>query len=233
MAWTTYTTLKTLEGIPAAVTTYDAMLQALIPQAETAIKRYCGRDFDQTIYPGVSTDGTGDGGFYSGDGTRSLLLRQRPVVSITSVYLDSAGRWGTNADGFDSTTLLVAGTDYSLRYDGYLGSAKCSYCGILERIGATWPATRWYTPGALTLDLQPGQGNVKVSYVAGWTTVPSDVVQALALTVAYWRRIGAKGGNIASESQGAYSYSMAGAIAAGLPVEARELLARYKELSFA
>jgi hypothetical protein len=224
-------TVKTLMGITG--TSEDAKLALLVGYVDAAIKRWLGRDIESTTYPSAATNGTGDSGYYSGDGSRYLVLRQRPVTAIASIYLDAAGFFGTPSDAFDSGTLLVSGTDYALHLDRYHNAARASFCGIVERLGGVWPRTAWYKPGNITLDPQNAQGNIKVAYTAGYSAVPGDIVQAAALWVAHWRRIQPQGGMIQSESQGAYSYSMASFQRAGMPDEVRVLLAPYREVRFA
>lgn len=231
MALTTTATVKTLLGITG--TAEDSKLDLLVNYADAAIKRYLGRDIESTSYPGAATNGRGDGGYYSGNGSRWLVLRQRPVTTLTSIYLDATGRWGQNPDGsFASATLLVAGTDYALDYDGYLGSAAASHSGLVQRIGGVWPQSHWYAAGRLLADPQPAQGNIKVAYTAGFSSVPADIAQAAALLVAFWRNIEPRGQALQSESLGAYSYSLAsaGEGGAGLPKDVRRLLAPYREI---
>lgn len=223
-------TAKTLMGV--TTTTEDAKITLLANYADSAIKRYLGIDFEPGTYPGTVANGRGDSGYYSGNGKRYLFLRQRPVTVLTSIYLDSTGYWGQNPDGsFSVTTLLVAGTDYALATDGYIGSAAVSYQGIVERRNGVWPSLgvrRW---GELLANEQPHKGNIKVSYQAG-ATPPADVVQAAALLIAYWRTVGPSGGGYQSESLGAYSFSFA-TVQGGMPDTVKRLLAPYKIPVFA
>lgn len=221
-------TYKTLAGISG--TSEDSKLDLMTDYVDAAIKKWLGRDIEQTTYPGAATGGTGDSGFYSGTGTSRLILRQRPVRSITSIYVDASGRWGQNPDGsFATATLLTAGTDYALDLDAYNGSANVSMKGIVVRIGNVWPALRTYNRGWITPGVEPQRGNIKVAYVAGYSSVPSDIVQAAALWVSHIRNIQPKGGTLSSESLGSYSYSLA-AMTGGMPAEVRMLLSGYREL---
>lgn len=198
---------------------------------DAAIKDYCGYDIEQATYPGAGpTNGKGDSGFYTGLGTRYLVLRHRPVlITGLTVYQDMSGRFGTNPDGaFDSsTTVLTYGTDYTIQLDGYSSSAALSRTGILERINGVWPSLAVYQRGRLVHDEQPQRGNVKVAYTAGYSSVPPAITQAAALWVAHIRRIQAQGGGIQSEGLGSYNYSMV-PIQWGMPDEVRLLLSKYR-----
>jgi hypothetical protein len=232
MAIISTATVKTLLGLSG--TSEDSKLDLLCGYADRAIKEYLGIDIESTSYPGAATNGKGDSGFYSGNGSRHLVLRQWPVTAITSVYLDAGGYFGHGTDAFASATLLTVGTDYAIRWDTYEGGAKASRCAILEKLNGTWPQSRWYKPGSILLDPQPAQGNIKIAYTAGFATVPGAITQAAALLVSHWRRVQQAGGFVTSESQGAYSYSVAQpTMTGGLPDEVKGLLSAYREARFA
>ena len=229
MALITTATVKTLLGITAGGE--DTKLDLLCNYVDAGIKDYIGLDIEATTYPGAATNGKGDGGYYSGDDSRFLITRQRPIRTVTALHLDPTGRWDQNPDGsFATATLLTAGTDYAIRYDGYAGMAAVSNCGIIERIGQVWPALYAWRRGAILPDQQEGQGNIKVAYTGGWSTVPPAITQAAALWVSYMRRIQPQGGNVVSESMGSYSYSVAPMRGLGIPDDVVRLLAPYREL---
>lgn len=226
--------VKPFLGISSSDTSEDARLQVLLAQAIAYVKRYCNRDFESTSYPGAASEGTGDAGYYWGNDTRLLVLRQRPVTALTSVYLDSSGRFGDNPDGaFAASTLLVAGTDYVLRWDGALAgtSTRCSYSGIVERLNGVWPGRRGARPGTISTEQTPGVGNIKVAYTAGYSTIPADLKQAVCTVVSMVRRSADKGAPIASESLGGYSYSIGSMMAGSMPEvgTVRDLLSRWRE----
>ena len=239
MALATRADLKTL--LSKTTTAEDALFDLILAAADAAVKTYCGRDFEQATY----TD------YYSGTGRRELVLRQRPVVSVTNVWEDAAGFFGDNPAGaFDSTRLLTQGTDYALRRDWApqaTGSvtASQSKSGILYRIGTVWPRfTETYPPGwfgvyrvsqgYLSNEGGPALGNVKVTYVAGFASVPADVGYA-CLALAAWmyktRKFG--GMSVQQESLRDYAYTLAQQALGGLPEmgSTRQLLARYKEVA--
>ena len=213
----------------------DLTLQQMLDAADKAVKTYCGRDFESATY----TE------FYSGTGRRDLVLRQRPVTSVTSVHLDPDGYYGDGPGAFASTTLLTAGIDYVLiKDDGTSGKS-----GLIRRLGGLASTTGgevgWYPPvgrrGTLAAEYKPvwpfGDGNIKVVYVAGYaaTAIPLDLVQAVHNLAAFMLLIAKRGGMVPqSESLGSYSYSLALHSLGTAPElgTSRQLLSRYRELSW-
>jgi hypothetical protein len=221
------TAYKNYAGISA--TTWDTQIALMATAADRRIKAYLGYDIESGTYPGTVTGGKGDSGYYSGNGTPYLLLRNLPVLTITSVYQDATGRFGENPDGaFASATLLVEGTDYVLRTDGYIGSAAVSFGGILERIGSVWPELYRHTYGQITGHPGKHRGNIKVAYTAGYATVPGDIALAAAMLISHWRRNIKKGGPVVSENLGSYSYSLGEVQFGSMPPDVVDALKSYK-----
>lgn len=211
----------------------DAAIDLWRIGADAAIKAYTHRDLEQTTYPGCATGGEGDSGYYDGTGSLFLLLRQTPVTSITALYVDATGRYDQNPDGaFASATLQTYGTDYDLRWDGCLPgtTTKCSHSGILRRFGAAWPASYVRRVGSLLPGMVSNGGSVKIAYVAGYSTIPGDLVIAVGQIVAVMRSQAKQGMPLTSESQGAYSYSLASQVLGTMPQlgTTRQLLAKYR-----
>lgn len=240
MSLTTTTYVKEVLGISGS--SEDTKLAHMLAAAERQIKVWCGFDFESGTYgtSGVAvTSGVGDSGYYSGNSSRELVLRMRPVTSITSVYLDPLGRFGDNPDGaYASSTLLVAGTDYVLRWDGTLpgSTTRCSHCGILEKIGGVWPGQSIYSRGSINPMTEKNQGNIKVTYVAGYTTIPEDLKYAVALVVAKMRQTAPWGGDaLTSESYEDYSYKLASGSGSAQNAlltlgEVRSILSKYRDI---
>lgn len=225
MALISLSDAKTTLGISG--TAEDSKLTIMIAAASAAVQRYCGRDFEsQTYGTGATTaySSGGDSGYYNGDNSRFLILRQRPVTSITSIYSDPTGYFGDNPDGaYAASTLLVAGTDYALRWDGQLpgASTRCSYCGIVERLNSVWTGTWRHRGGEINPTLGNNSGNIKIVYVAGFTTVPSDISYAVTLVVAQMRRTAVFGGEgLSGESWENYSYNLGGSRGGGAAASA-------------
>lgn len=238
MALVSVNTVKTVLGITG--TAEDAKLAILVNAADAAIKHDTGCDIEAGTY-GVSgsavTNGLGDSGYYSGDNTNMLLLRQRPVRSITSIYVDDTGRFGDNPDGaFASSTLLTAGTDYVLMWDGTLpgSTTRCSKSAIVKRLNGLWPGAWRYTRGSIHPQLTNQHGNIYVTYTAGYTTVPADLAHACILVTAFMRRTAVYAGlNPMSEHYEDYGYTLMSASASSAISqigEVRQILNRYKEV---
>jgi hypothetical protein len=101
-ALTTTVQLKTYLGVPQDRD--PARWDALRVAAEAVVKGWCKREFESKTY----TE------YLAGTGSRFLVLRHRPVISVTSVSKPS-GAAGAKAD-FSAYVPLVAGSDYALVY---------------------------------------------------------------------------------------------------------------------
>ncbi|MEO2090703.1 MAG: hypothetical protein ABGY75_14555 [Gemmataceae bacterium] len=220
--------LKTLLEIPAGDTSRDEVLSLLGEQVSGVVEEYCGRQFGQSTYSE----------FYSGDNSPLLVLRQRPVLAITSVWVDGAGWWGQGADPFAADTLLDA-TGYAVEADQPDGSSRC---GLLRRVDDVWPRPFQWEQGVLTGrapgGVQGETGNIKVVYSAGYASVPSPVQLAVAIGVSRFLKTLKAGGLVAGETTPGYSYSLfTGNLKpdgiSSLPPEALSLLSRYRNLPVA
>lgn len=166
----------------------DDTLELLIDLASEFIQTECGRRFAQATY----TD------YYSGNGTIHLILRHRPVRSVASIYLDNTGCFGQGDDSFPASTLLTAGTDYAINRDDPVtidGSTPYSKSGLVNWLGGS----SWFvrggnsygtvpgllSPGIIRKGWPRGDGNIKVTYTAGWLTadIPSDLKLGTMLLV--------------------------------------------------
>ena len=162
-------------------------------------------------------------------GTQGLLsdnFRDRATVaSITNVWVDQDGAWGQGDDAFASDTLLVAGTDYALRIDGPFGSTS----GKLVRLGGRpWPGVIQRPGHRLVANLAEGRGNIKVTYVGGYATIPADLVMlANQLVGLVAKRL--DGQQIQSERLDEHSYTLASSKEAkDTIVGANDILRRYR-----
>ncbi len=144
--------------------------------------------------------------YHQGTGTSFFRARQRLVQSITSIYLDYKGYYGQGTDSpFAAATLLTAGLDYALVPDQPDGTSSRS--GLIQRINGTWPATWQYRRGLLNPAVIPGLGNVKITYVGGFATVPPEIELAANKLIALIRREAGVGAALTGESYEGYSYS--------------------------
>jgi uncharacterized phiE125 gp8 family phage protein len=125
---------------------HDAFLTSLLGRVTTFIEGYCHRTFAETTHTEYRT----------GDGERDMVLRHKPITSITGIE-DVYGGAGFNYDGDDEH-------DYW----------ECDYeAGILYLLQDVFPSSPVQT--------------VKVTYTAGYATVPEDVRQvAVELVASKW-----------------------------------------------
>lgn len=208
----------------------DSLLTMCRDSAERGIKDYLDSNLESATYTH----------YFDGNGLRDVVLRQRPVTSVTSVHLDQTGYYGQSSDPFPSTTLLEAGRDYALVYDDSGTTSNISRSGLLRRIGPG--DSNFYSPfnsntlsaGTRGATWTRGLGNIKVTYVAGWTTVPPAIKQAcINLSSLIYLNRAKAGLQVSSESLGSYSYSLLAGGAGGNAPElasARQLLAAYREV---
>ena len=170
MAWLTTAEVKTLLGVTAS--TWDTQIAALLPAVQAGIEAEIGRAIASASYSEQ----------YSGHGSPILQLRNRPVISITSVW-DSLDRV------FDDTTLLPTTSYHCFKRQGRIE---------LDGGFTDWPDER---RGSCFGD---GIANVRVDYVAGYATEPGDLGLVLAKDI--WTVINTgKAGGKSSESIGDHS----------------------------
>lgn len=127
--------------------------------------------------------------YYDGVGYRDIVLQ--PYTSkIYSVYLDPQGNYGTTTNSFATSTLLVAGLDYSLVFEGAgVGpGGQVGRSGLLRKLqnNVYWfPSDLIYYRGAGGLAYRwpafwpAGYGNIKVNASWGFPT-------GVAISAAAW-----------------------------------------------
>ena len=229
------TSLQVLKAIPELSRKTDAQLTVLLNGASATIKKYCKQNIELATYTNE---------FYSGNGKNDLALRQRPVNSVTSLYVDQYGYYNTTSNAFASTTLWTEGNQFVLRRDGPNGTASES--GLLVRIGGDtniWIAGIWTQEalwqGKLAASRLPtwpvGEGNIKVTYSAGYALdeIPDDIITAVITLTAWFIRTVPTVAPLQSENLGSYSYTlmMRGLGQAPELGSLRQLLSRYREWS--
>src|SRR5882762_708261 len=171
-------------------------LNALFLAADQAIKTELDRDLEQNNYTN----------YYSGTGTRYLVLRQTPVTALSTVHINYAGYYGHNLENpYDTEHLLTDGKDYVLEWDST--NATVSNSGRLIRIGTVWSELiKAYTQGKVTQEVAPSIGNIKVVYTAGYNPIPYDLQFAVALVVAGMIKLAQYGYPLQYEKIGDYAY---------------------------
>jgi hypothetical protein len=165
-------------GVSLDYTDFTQATLDLAPQVLTLIEEYLGRKIKQATYTEL----------YSGNGQAFLVLRQRPVQSITALYLDDYAYWGDAPGAFDpATTLQVEGTDYALDRDQPDGSSRS---GLVYRVHGYWPRPITYGPARIAPELGPRAGNIKITYTAGYADPPPDLQLAVSLTLKHVWELG-------------------------------------------
>ena len=109
-----------------------------------------------------------------GPGGRELTVCARPVVSITSVYDDPDLDYTDSAD-------LIAASDYTLYSDE--GRIVLDY----NATDATWSV---------------GRRHIKITYVAGYASIPNAIKHAACIQVAHWYQSRAHIGRTQLSTQG-------------------------------
>lgn len=159
-ALTTVADVKELLDIPSSDTSKDNLIIRKINQATIMIERYTGRRFALTTY----TDEE-----YNSTGTDQLVLRQRPIVSISSISSRDTSLNEADWDALD-TEIFFQDND----------------SGIVRLLFSTFG--RW--------------NRYKVTYSAGYTTIPEDIAEAAAMLAAYLLENGTSGTAVKSKSEG-------------------------------
>ncbi len=207
---TTLAKLKTHLSI--ADTSEDALLTQLLLELDEVVASWTGR----AKVPGRNPfESVAASEYYDGTGRNVLVLKRRPVTLVSAVYVDALGAYGHGTDPFAAATALPLGADFA---PSSLDASE-ENGGLLIRLGgAVWPE---------------GQGNIKITYTAGYVTIPVDLEMAVHQLAAAVREGAQHGGIVGGETLGRYSYRLLeGAADGGLMVAtARSTLARYKEVS--
>lgn len=181
---------KQILQVPTGNTSRDLLLSFYIQWASNWIQELLGRDLEKKSRTQ----------YYSGSGSRRLILKSRPVFTSPTIqcWVDEAGYWGQPSDAFDDDPLTY-GTDYVLIIDQDDGTSRCA---ILESRKGYWPRPQARQQGLLSPFAGKGNGNIKVTYTAGWTTdtTPETLRQACVLLVARMDYLFPLGMEIGSES---------------------------------
>lgn len=214
--YTTRSNVKTHLGLASEDTSLDALIDLLLLEVDEVINGYTGRG---DLTSSQATE------YYDGTGRERLILRRRPVTAVAGIWVDQAAYYGNAAGAFPSTSEWTSGTDFALpRSDASEGNG-----GILIAIrnpdfggGGIWPE---------------GRGNIKVTYTAGYATIPKDLTLAATNLTVLLVNASEKGQILSGETIGSYSYQLltadaykAGAAGAIIGT-VRSILARYQELS--
>jgi hypothetical protein len=145
-ALTTKADVKESLGIASSDTSKDNLIIRNINKATIAIENYCERRFKETTY----TDE-----LYNATQTDQLILKQRPITSLTTFSL-SVRDTGLNSDSWNS----IDTEQY------FVDNAS----GIVDSLYRNFGNYKRY----------------KVTYSAGYTTIPEDLAEACVDLACYY-----------------------------------------------
>lgn len=209
------TTVASAMAVPGLARLSTVWITQLVSAADSGIKLFLNWQVEQQTF----TE------YYSGKNQQELVLKRPWVKSITNLWVDANGNWGQTSGSFASGTLLTSGVNYALEMDDDENGTPVSSRGLVQMLGGgplgTWPWPYWQglNQGKLSGSSGPvwplGRGNIKVTYVSGYATVPADLTYAANMLVADMARNQPSGSPLNNESLGAYSYSIAQQTAEG------------------
>lgn len=217
--------------IHSGVTGEPEALNAVLRICNQAVLSYLGREIEEA----TRTE------FYDGMGHGDIALRNFPVNLATTpqVWLDDSGYYGAGEDAFASSTALTNGEDFVI----VPNTSTLSRSGILRRLGTGLRGDilgRPYSSLAARYrkSVWPmGQGNIKVTYKAGYKPVPADISGAVLQMATKLYKTKAWGGDFinAGARLGEYSRGLASALNGnGIMADSvgtfAMLLAPYREL---
>lgn len=151
-------------GIPSANTSKDNLIKRKINQATLNIETFCNLARDHHFKEATYTDE-----LYKGNGSDQLVLKMRPVSSLTSFKRADSTESDSSYDDVESDL-------YRLNEEA----------GIIELVfsqGGYW----W---------------EYKVTYVAGFSTIPADLAEACVSLASFYVDNGTSGTNVKKKQEG-------------------------------
>jgi hypothetical protein len=211
-------------------TAEDLRLQQFLDGVEAAIWQWLGRECVPGYSPFESVESTE---YYDGQDRQMLVLKRRPVTAVAGVWVDRTGYYGHNPTAFaDPATAWTIGQHFApTRIDETEGNPGmlCAFAGAIP----SWQGQAQRNPA-----WPRGQGNIKVTYTAGYAVLPFDLVTAICNVVAAVRQAAPRGMGLESETLGRYTYTLmksggksGGTVAVDEIGQALSTLARYKEVN--
>lgn len=194
MAITSLQNYKAWLGDTSVNAARDSAWTVMIAEAEDAVKKYLRQGVESASYTSI----------LSGGPVTHFVLPQIPVaVSGFALYRNDSANGESAA--FTSDHLLTMYTDYVL--DLAPDDATVSRTGIVRTLGSTWGSSRERSVYSLTPRLVPTPGNLKVTYTAGYSTVPGSIVLAVHILTSKIWHLRKRGVPTVSESLNGYSFS--------------------------
>jgi hypothetical protein len=151
---------KVLEGVNS--TQFDEKFETLITSVSKLVRNYCNTQFDAySTSPGITEV------FDLQWDSYVVQLRHSPVISVTNVYERSSQTTAYRE-------LFSDGAGSPEQYSWYLDTISDSIFRTQENGSyRNWPR---------------GVGSVKVTYLAGYTTIPTDLQLAVADLITYYHK---------------------------------------------
>lgn len=209
---------KTWAGITSTDATRDAALTVQLQAAEDAVKRFTRSFLEEADYTIVM----------DAPNAMSLRLPQSPV-SLTDFSLWSNADANGDPDEFDDEHLLVMYEDYVL--DPSPDDVTTSKSGIVRSLRGYWGIARERPYYSLATKLVPVRGALKITYTAGYATIPPSIVAAVHLITAKLYAMRKLGLPLNSENLNGYGYSTQSAATANGIIEGdptiRDLLMKF------
>lgn len=199
-ALTNLSDVKESLGIASSDTSQDNLIIRKINQATLYIESYCGlsRDhhFAQTTYTDEEYDGTGN---------NTIVLRMRPVISVSSFQVrnttENSNNWSDSETEFYFTDLPS-------------GVMELNY-----RANSSW-------------------NRYRLTYIAGYATIPTDLAEACATLASYYVDNSASGTAVKKKQEGqrsieyfAPSQGETGSVIDQLGID--DVLSRYRQYNLA
>jgi len=199
-ALTTVADVKESLGIDAGDTSKDNLIKRKINQATLFIENYCSLARDHHF---ASTTYTQEQ--YDGVGKDTLVLKMRPVISLSSFQ----GR----------SSVVSTGTFEDIEADLYFVDTTA---GVIELLFNTVRSWNMY----------------RVTYSAGYATIPSDLAEACVTLACYYVDNSASGTAVKKKQEGSRSieYFQASANSSDSLIDQLgldDLLSRYKQYNIA
>ena len=136
---------KAFLKIPNGTTAEDVIISDLVNNASQQAAQYCGRRFVSETY----TE------YYDGDGSDKLIVKNYPIISVTSLHDDTNRLFQSYSEiDVSANVLLESGAGIVRLWNEYSAFSK-------------------------------GKANIKIVYVAGYTTIPYSLQHAALLIVMY------------------------------------------------
>lgn len=147
-------------GVSATDTTQDTVLEGWIDQCSYEIETYCNRKF---AVQSVASE------IHDGDSSNILYPKYSPVTQISTVT--------TPADADK-----LAAIQYRTSPDG-------SWTNLLTNVNNIFTDLDWLYIKLYGTVFPAGERNILVSYKAGYSTLPGDIVRvAIEMVAMYWKR---------------------------------------------